>query len=49
MLARLVLAAQNGEIQGMEGFGTGGFEGTGGTVVIDENCQVSCHYTLFFG
>lgn len=41
MLARLVLAAQNGELQGIEGIGGQGFGGEGGTIVVDENCQVS--------
>lgn len=40
MLARLVLAAQNGELQGIEGIGGQGFGGGGGTIVVDENCQV---------
>ena len=40
MLARLVLASQNGELQGIEGIGGQGFGGEGGTIVVDENCQV---------
>lgn len=40
MLTRLLLMAQNGELQGIEGIGGQGFGGGGGTIVIDENCSV---------
>jgi len=41
MLARLALALQNGQLQGIEGVGGQGFGGEGGTIVVDENCSVS--------
>jgi len=41
MLARLALALQNGQLQGIEGVGGQGFGGEGGTIVVDENCTVS--------
>ena len=41
MLARLALALQNGQLQGIEGIGGQGFGGEGGTIVVDENCTVS--------
>lgn len=44
MLARLALALQNGQLQGIEGVGGQGFGGEGGTIVVDENCSVSTGY-----
>jgi len=41
MLARLAIALQNGQLQGIEGIGGQGFGGEGGTVIVDENCSVS--------
>lgn len=41
MLARLLLAAQNGELDGVQAIGGQGLGGEGGTVVVDENCTVS--------
>lgn len=38
MLARLAAALQRGQIQAVMGQG---FGGTGGTVVVDDNCLVS--------
>jgi len=40
MLARIAAAIQNGDIQGIEGVAGQGFGGTGGTIVIDDNCSV---------
>lgn len=41
MMARLLLALRDGEIQGVQGVGGQGFGGGGGTIVVDENCSVS--------
>jgi hypothetical protein len=38
MMARLLLALRDGEVQGIQGQGLGG---GGGTIVVDENCSVS--------
>lgn len=48
MLARLLLAAQNGQLQGVQAVGGQGLGGEGGTVVVDENCSVSL-FTKGFG
>lgn len=41
MMARLLLALRDGEVQGVQGVGGQGFGGGGGTIVVDENCSVS--------
>lgn len=46
MLARLALALQNGQLQGIEGVGGQGFGGEGGMIVVDENCEVSTHIEI---
>lgn len=38
MMARLLLALRDGEVQGIQG--GQGFGGGGGTIVVDENCSV---------
>lgn len=41
MFARLLLAAQNGELQGVEAVGGQGLGEGGGTLLVNDDCRVS--------